>query len=248
MFDLQKTRQFSTVGRPLRVLAIGDCNTCGITVPPVGNTIVDKFCELLEAAGYAPLSQNLGYGMTTTREGVELMRREAKPADVVLINYGLVDTWITSIPQFYIPYYPETRMRRRLRKLLKIVKRRLRYPLIRKLTPTGPVVSIEEYSRNIREIIHLARSKRPGADILLWGSPPVLHDPQRNANLARYDQRLELIAADVGGTFVSTVPILKSLDPKHAYVDAVHLNEVATSAIAAQLALAYQATTLAAAG
>jgi len=140
--------------RTLRVLAVGDCNTCGITVPPIGNTILDKFCEQLEDHGYTTARQNLGCGMATTREGVQRMRLDAQPADTVLINFGLVDTWITSIPRVYVPYYPDTWRRKRLRKLLKFVKRRLlRSPALRHFIPIGTVVSLDEYDQNIRDIL-----------------------------------------------------------------------------------------------
>ena len=235
-------------GNPIRVLAVGDCNTCGITVPPVGNTILDKFCRQLENGGHITASQNLGYGMATTREGVQLMRRRARPADVVLINFGLVDTWITSIPRFYIPYFPENPLRKRLRKLLKFVKRRLRAPRMRRFVPVGPVVPIDEYARNVREMITIARTYNPNSTVLLWGSPPVQHDPARNANLQRYDKRLEQVANETNSLFVSTVPITNQLSASAAYVDEVHLNEAATAAIASQLAAVYRSEQLAAAG
>ena len=117
------------------MLAVGDCNTYGIHDPPIGNTILDKFCERLEDDGTPPFSQNLGCGMATSREGVQRMRLDAKPADAMLINFGLVDTWITSIPKVYVPYYPDSWLRKRLRKLLKFVKRRLRSRQLRRVYP-----------------------------------------------------------------------------------------------------------------
>jgi len=227
---------------------MGDCNTCGITVPPIGNTIVDKFCKQLESYGTRTTIQNLGCGMASTREGVPLVRRVAMPADVVLINFGLVDTWITSIPSVYIPYYPDSFLRKRLRKLLKFVKRRLRSPLLRHYIPVGPVVPIDEYARNVGKMISLARAHNPRTTILLWGSPLVQHDSARNANLERYNQRLELIAADTKSLFVSTATLLSKLSNEAAYLDAVHLSDAATERIAAQLANVYRAQQLAAAG
>lgn len=220
---------------PLRVLAVGDCNTCGIVVPAIGNTILDKLCLRLEKLGYQTVGQNLGYGMATSREGVERIRREAKPADLVLINFGLVDTWITSIPQIYVPYYPDSVLRKRVRKLLKFIKRRLRSPWLRKFIPLGPVVPLEEYRRNMQQMITLARSKNPAATILLWGSPPVQHDPSRNDNLRRYDCVLKEIAVQSGVIFLSTFEIVESLESAEAYLDEVHLNEAATEGIAAAM-------------
>ena len=232
----------------LRVLAVGDCNTCGITIPPAGNTILDKFCRHLEDNGLGTTCQNLGYGMATTREGVERMRRDAQAAHIVLINFGLVDTWVTSIPKWYVPYYPETPFRKRLRKLLKSVKRRLRSPWLSPLVPTGHVVEIDEYTENIREMIAIARANYPRVHILLWGSPPVQHDPVRNENLSRYNRRLEGLAAEHKASYVSTAPLIGSLTAQQAYVDAVHLSEASTAAIASQLAIVYDSQLLAATG
>ena len=232
----------------LQVLAVGDCNTWGLHDPPIGNTILDKFCRQLEHEGYVVSSQNLGYGMATTREGVELVRRVAKPADVALINFGLVDTWITSIPRIYIPYYPNNFVRKRLRKLLKFVKRRLRAPRLRRLISVGPVVPIDEYTQNVREMIAHVRVQNPRATILLWGSPPVQHDPARNANLDRYNRRLELIANDTNSLYVATSTVVTQLPNDVAYLDDVHLNETATEAIAQQMAIIYRARQLPAAG
>lgn len=217
---------------PFRVLAVGDCNTCGIVVPAIGNTILDKLCRQLERAGYQTVGQNLGYGMATSREGLERIRREARPADLVLINFGLVDTWITSIPKIYVPYYPDSVVRKRVRKLLKFVKRRLRAPWLRKLIPTGPVVPLEEYRQNMQQMIALAKSMNPADMVLLWGSPPVQHDPSRNENLRRYNQVLKTSANQTGAVYVSTFEIIEALHSSEAYLDDVHLNERATERIA----------------
>ena len=184
--------------------------------------------------------------MATTREGVELMRRDAKPAEVVLINFGLVDTWVTSIPRIYVPYYPDSYLRKNLRKLLKSVKRRLRSPWLRRFVPRGQVVPIDEYAQNISAMISIARDQNPEATILLWGSPPVQNDPARNANLEQYNRRLELIAAETNSLFVATTTLVNQFSDEEAYLDAVHLNDVATEAIAIQLAAVYRAQPLAA--
>jgi lysophospholipase L1-like esterase len=228
-------------------LAVGDCNTWGIIDPPIGNTILDKFCHHLHQQGTLTTSQNLGFGMGTTREGLELVRRQAQAADILLLNFGLVDTWITSIPKIYIRYFPDNPVQKRLRKLLKFVKRHLRSPRLRRLVPTGPVVPAEEYAQNIRAIIRLVRATRPNATVLLWGSPPVQNHPERNANLKQYNLILQAIAADLGAAYLDTAPLIQRLPAESAYLDNVHLNEAATEAIAAQLANAYCTTQLAAA-
>lgn len=234
--------------QPLRVLAVGDCNTYGILEPPIGNTILDKFCLELSNAGFETHSQNLGCGMATTREGIQRMKLDANAADVVLINFGLVDTWITSIPKCYVLYYPETWLRKRLRKLLKFVKRRLRSPLLRKFVSVGPVIAPEEFAENLRTMISLARDNTPHAKILLWGSPPVQNDRERNENLERYNRILADVAVETESLYVETASLVRQLPASEAYLDLVHLNEVATAKIAQKLASVYQNQQLAAAG
>lgn len=232
----------------LRIAAVGDCNTYGIHEPPIGNTILDKFCQELKRQGYETSSQNLGCGMATTREGIERMRLDAQPADVVLINFGLVDTWITSIPRCYVLYYPERRSRKLLRKLLKFVKRRLRGPLVRRFVPTGPVVSTDEFATNIRTIIQQARDLNSQCKVVLWGSPPVQDDSIRNDNLRRYNDILKSLADETNSLYLDTMRLVEQLSTADAYLDNVHLNEAATAAIAKQIALDYQDQQLAAAG
>ncbi len=233
---------------PLRVMAVGDCNTWGIAEPPVGNTILDKFCRQLDLYGLATASQNLGCGMATSREGITRMQLDAEPADVVLLNFGLVDTWMTTIPRIYILYYPDNFLRKRLRKLLKFVKRRLRNPRLRSFVPVGPVVTLDEYAENFRTMIALSRAKNPHATVLLWGSPPVQGDPARNANLQRYNQCLQSVARETGSAYVDTDILINQLPADSAYLDAVHLSETATQAIAEQLAHRFRAQQLSAAG
>lgn len=230
------------------MLAVGDCNTCGITVPPIGNTILDKFCRHVRQSGCVAESQNLGCGMATTREGLTLLRTRARPADVLLLNFGLVDTWVTSIPRFYVSYYPESFAKKRLRKLLKFVKRRLRSPWLRKYVPVGHVVPLDEFDQNIRAMIDIVRTANPAVEVLIWGSPPVQGDAPRNHNLQRFNHRLESLAQELRATYLSTDEIMQEMAASAAYVDAVHLGENATDRIAAGLFASCQSAPLAAAG
>lgn len=222
-----------------RVLAIGDCNTYGLHEPPIGNTILDKFCRCLELAGYPTVSQNLGHGMATSREGVVLMNDRAQVADVVLINFGLVDSWITSVPKLYVPYFPDNRLKKITRKALKYTKRRLRSPLVRRFVPLGNVVPLDEYRRNIETLIGTARALNPKVWIVLWGCPPVQNDDQRNAELLRYNAELHDIANNLGTSYFPTKPLVESLTTTEAFLDNVHLNEVATAGIATGIAHCY---------
>ena len=228
-----------SVGDSLSVLALGDCNTCGISVPPIGNTILDKFCRCLEQAGYPAHGQNLGYGMATSREGVALAKARARFADILLLNFGLVDAWVTSIPQVYVPYFPDSRSKKLVRKALKYTKRHLRTPLLRRIVPCGNVVPLTEYRTNMQEIIEVVRRLNPAVWVMLWGSPPVQNDSQRNTDLLRYNSELHDLANSMGASYLPTKPIIDNLSTSRAFLDKVHLNEPASAAIAAGMAHSY---------
>lgn len=216
----------------LRLQAVGDCNTEGADALPKGDSLPEKLKARLEQQRYAVTLQNLGYTMTTTREGVAKMELEAQPADVLLINFGLVDAWVTSIPQVYIPYYPDSRLRKFARKLLKSLKRRLRSPLARRLFPQGEVVGLEEYRRNLIRMIELARSKNPRVLAVLWSTPPTRSDQRRNANILRYNAVLHAVAHDYGALYIDAEEALAGIPGDRVYLDEVHLTGIGADRLA----------------
>ncbi len=220
----------------LRLVAVGDCNTCGISVPAAGRTILQKTAEGLARTGVRCSLQDLGQGMATSREGVARMTRDALPADVGLVNFGLVDSWVTSIPGIYIPYFPDNWVRKWSRKILKSIKRRLRADRIRRYVPFGPVVPLQEYETNIRSIMARLWCLNPSAVIVLWGTAPVQSNETRNSNIQRYNERLRSIARDSNCIYIDTVAVLESIKNVDLYVDEVHFAEAATTAIGSVIA------------
>ncbi len=216
--------------RPLNVLALGDCNTCGSDDGP---TMADHTARRLQAAGIACETANWGHTMTTTREGLARIVRDRPCADVVLLNYGLVDSWVTTVPRLYVPYFPDTPLRRVARKLLKFTKRRLRSPWVRSWVPRGEVVPLDEFDCNLREIIAALRHVNPSVEVVLWATAAVQKAPGRNANIDRYNARMALIATAVDCTFINTPTVLASLPTDRGYVDAVHLSSESTELLGA---------------
>ncbi|HHQ42052.1 MAG TPA: SGNH/GDSL hydrolase family protein [Chromatiales bacterium] len=213
--------------RPFVILALGDCNTRGSEALPPGAAFPERLGELLRGDGVEARVHNLGCTMATTREGVARMEREgaALAADLVTVNFGLVDAWVTTLPGIYVPYYPDNPLRKYRRKLLKAVKRRLRNPRIRACVPTGEVVHIDEYTANLRRIVALARGANPGAQIVLWGSAPVAEDAERDRNLCRYDAAMREVAVAEGCDYLDTRALLEAGGPRsELYLDRVHLS------------------------
>jgi lysophospholipase L1-like esterase len=164
------------------------------------------------------------------------MERDAEPADIVLINYGLVDAWITSIPAIYIPYYPDNFVRKQARKVLKSVKRRLRSDLARRIVPVGPVVPLDEYLRHMRRIVNLPRTRYPGVCVILWGTAPALEQPERTASIHRYNEALRQLAGELRAPYVDTAALIADLEPRLAYQDQTHLHAASAQRIASAMA------------
>ena len=217
---------------------MGDCNTCGSRELAPEDNLPAQYCRLLADDGFDVSLLNLGYTMCTTREGLARLRAEGlqAPPSIVLINFGLVDAWVTTIPGVYVPYYPDNRARRMLRKLLKSAKRRLRAGWLRKLVPWGEVVSLEEYRRNLEAMIGEIRRVSPRARIVVWGTPPTRGDETRNRNLRRYDDCLRQVATATNTTFVDIAEAIRQTGNNESlYLDEVHLSAGGAALAARQI-------------
>jgi lysophospholipase L1-like esterase len=230
----------ATGASPLRLLAVGDCNTGGARGAPVEDRLSERLAARLKQEGLACQVQNLGYTMSTSREGLARMRCEGQPADLLLVNFGLVDAWVTSLPRLYLSYYPDNLAKRLSRKILKSAKRRLRGPLTRKFVPSGEVVPLGEFEGNLRGILNCAREREPAVQTILWGTVPVRGAEARSRNIALYNERLAAIAAQSPGTwYVDPGPLIADLPSGVAYHDHVHITRAAADRIAAAMAELY---------
>lgn len=172
--------------------------------------------------------------MNTSREGIAKAEEHPQPADMLLLSFGLVDAWITTIPMFYVSYYPDSKLKRRTRKLLKSLKKRLRHPLLKCLVPTGPVVKEKEFEQNIERIIASFRKRNPDLKLVLWGAAPT-DDAQRNLVLERYNVLLSSIAARYDGAYLDTQGVLAGTERSYMFDDAVHLSAPACEQVAEAL-------------
>lgn len=219
-----------------RLLAFGDCNTLGSEQLPPGECVPAKLADRLRAAGGEVVLDNQGGTMNCSREGVARVRRVSEAADVVLLNYGLVDSWVTSVPWLHVAYFPDNPLRKQARKLLKSVKRRLRSPAVRRVVGEGVVVRPQEFAANVRRVVDAVRAKSPGCRVVLWGTVPVRGDADRNASIAGYDAVLRDVAAEKGYLWFDTRAFLANLPEETVYLDNVHLNPEGASRVADAMA------------
>lgn len=216
----------------LRILAIGDCNTSGVSGSQHLN-VPRSLCRLLNEDGIETDLTNLGATMNTSREGIARARDYKYPADVVLLNFGLVDAWQTALPDLYISYYPDRKIKRFFRGLLKSLKKRIRSPFWRKVLPQGWCVEIREYRDNMQQIIDIVRTHSPSAQIIVWGSAPTRLNAERSGWLADYDLVLADLAAKGGHRYLDTKTLLAPYATEAIFQDHVHLSPQGYDIVAA---------------
>lgn len=133
----------------MKILALGDCNTRGID-ECYNNAYPEMLAKELNAE-----VKNLGQTMATTREAVELFN-EVKDEyfDIVLISFGLTDSWETFKHAPYVLYYPDNKFRKILRKIAKKYKKIGKKLNFIKIFGKESVVPEDEYVSNLQYIIN----------------------------------------------------------------------------------------------
>lgn len=165
-------------------IAYGDCNTEGLKDyhEPVWPQIVAKQLGLVLT--------NCGHTMSTTRE--LLQYTEAFPPrdyQLALIQYGLVDSWLTFRGAPYVLYYPDNPRRKFARKLVKKLKKWARRFQLQDRWGAVEQVPLNEYLRNIERVLRSA----PDTLFVLVATPPNLDEP-RNPRIERYNEGLSRLA------------------------------------------------------
>jgi len=208
----------------INILAFGDCNTSGIDEAPLEN-LGNTFVSFLKDKNINAALTNHAKAMFTTREGVNASKDVTGPADILLINFGLVDAWVTTMPNKYILYYPDNILRKYARKLLKSLKKRLRHKAFKNIVSRGHVVPVEEYTDNIKTIIKNVQKNAPNVKVVLWGIAPIPLDKQREQITTLYDKALITLASDLNFTYINTRSLFQNQDMDTLYFDGIHINK-----------------------
>jgi lysophospholipase L1-like esterase len=224
---MNSTTNQSRDGRQARepfLLALGDCNTEGLA-----DHQGDAFPVAVAAELGVPLV-NCGHTMSTVREGWEYARRRLTPdTRYLLVQYGLVDSWLTFRGAPYVLYYPDSPLRGVLRKLVKKYKkvgRRLKFGSI---FGAEHVVAKAEYEQRLMAIIQRARQLAPDIHVCLISTAPSQQEfrnpaiQQFNAIMARVAQASGCQYVDVYSQFVGRPEL---------FLDLVHLTREGHAIIA----------------
>lgn len=167
----------------MNILALGDCNTQGDTHYK-NNSFPEKFAEKINAK-----VQNCGYTMSTTIEMQHFAKEYLSDADIILIQYGLVDSWKTFKYAPYVLYYPENFLRKIARKFTKKYKKIARKCGLNKTLGENNVVPIEQYKTNIENII----TDNSNKTFILIDTVPN-KDISRNDEIEKYNRALKEIS------------------------------------------------------
>jgi lysophospholipase L1-like esterase len=200
---------------PKKMVAYGDCNTLGFTSCE-GNAWPEQVAREIHAE-----VKNLGHTMSTTRELLQYARDyPAKHYDIAVIQYGLVDSWMTFRHSPYVLYYPSNPWRKFLRKLVKKIKKYARILRLHDVLGWDNVVPVDEYVRNIEAVVASA----PNTRFILLGTAPN-HDLPRNPRIETYNAKLaEICARHPNAAFVDPYARLLGDMSTLYFSDGTHLN------------------------
>lgn len=137
-----------------KYVALGDCVTLGMPLQ-----YKQGYPEQVAIAMGWQVT-NYGHTMSTTREGLQYFKKpDVQAADILSIQYGIVDSWQTFKGAPFVLYYPDTKWRKFLRKIVKKIKKYGRKLNFHGLFGTRNVVPVEEYIANIQYMIQHSQAK-----------------------------------------------------------------------------------------
>ena len=212
-----------------KILALGDCNTLGIKHLK-GDAYPERFAKALDAS-----LVNCGYTMSTTNEMLHFFRDfKEEDTEIILIQYGLVDSWKTFKYAPYVLYYPENRWRKLLRKIVKKYKKTAKSIGLNRLLGVSNVVGLEAYRNNIESVI----KQSPGCKIFLISTIPH-RDTSRNSEIMRYNEVLLALSQQYEDVYF--IDVYKDfLDHPEYYLDRTHMNEKGYEMISETIISLYQ--------
>ena len=208
-----------------KYVALGDCVTLG--VPLQKNYAYPE--RVAQEMGWQVT--NYGHTMSTTREGLEYFKQsDVQQADILSIQYGIVDSWQTFKGAPFVLYYPDTKWRKFLRKIVKKIKKYGRKLNFHGLFGTRNVVEIDEYIKNIQYMIKHSQAKY----IILPEIYPNL-DLTRESRILAYNQALSTLHDGKRVFVIKIFNLLKTGLHSGYYDDQTHLSDQGHKIVAEEI-------------
>lgn len=206
----------------LRYVALGDCVTLGAPLQQQ-NAYPERVAK---AMGWQVT--NYGHTMSSTREGLQYFKKpDVQSADVLSIQYGILDSWQTFKGAPFVLYYPDTKWRKFLRKIVKKIKKYGRKLNFHALFGTRNVVPVEEYIANIQYMIEHSQAQY----ILLPEIYPN-QDLSREPRILAYNQALAKLHDGQRVFVIKHFDLLKAHLNSDYYDDPTHLSGKGHQAVA----------------
>lgn len=203
-------------------VALGDCVTLGAPLQQ-GHAYPERV-----AAAMGWQVTNYGHTMSTTREALEYFKKpDVQAADILSIQYGIVDSWQTFKGAPFVLYYPDTQWRKFLRKWVKKIKKYGRKLNFHGLFGTTNVVPVDEYIANIQYMIQHSQARY----ILLPEIYPN-QDLSREPRILAYNQALRSLHDGQRVFVIEHFDLLKPHLHSAYYDDATHLSGEGHAAVA----------------
>jgi len=224
----------SNTEKKKKVLFLGDCNTLG-TPEIEGKAYPEQLAINLDVE-----VMNCGHTMSTTREGLEYFKAKySADIDLLCIQYGLVDAWLTFKYAPYVLYYPDSKWRKIGRKFTKKFKKLCKNFGLNESIGTQNVVPLEEYLKNILWMHEHA----PNIPIILIDTVPN-KDTARNTEIKRYNQALSDLSAQHPHIFKLSIYHDFESSQKQHYIDPTHISPIGHKFVANKLSTLIQSDVL----
>lgn len=210
------------------ILALGDCNTLGVQHLK-GDSYPERFARVVNKT-----VNNYGFTMSTTNEMLHFFQDfKDNETEIILIQYGLVDSWKTFKYAPYVLYYPDNKIRKLLRKIVKKYKKIAKGIGLNRFLDVSNVVDIEVYRNNIESVIQ----KSKNCMLFLISTIPNL-DTSRNSEIMKYNEILSHLSEQY--TYVHYIDIYNDfLNRPEYYLDKTHINETGYEIITQKILLIY---------
>lgn len=209
-----------------RCIAYGDCNTEGLREAPLA-----LWPERV-AIGLGLTLTNCGHTMSTTRElGRYAISHPPQGYDLAMVQYGLVDSWLTFRGAPYVLYYPDNPLRKLARKLVKKLKKRARQWHWHERLGAVEQVPEAEYRQRLEALVQSA----PQTPFVLVDTAPNMDLP-RNPRIQRYNAILAQVAASYDHVvYVATYDLLWQQRQQALMADGTHLTAIGHQLVAEQV-------------
>ena len=215
-------------GQTGAIVAVGDCNTLGVG-PCLGASYPERVARLLGM----PVT-NRGYTMSTSREGRYLLADALSGEhSLVMIQFGLVDAYLTLACAPYVLYFPDNVFRKQARSILKKFKKISRKSGLNRLLGERCVVPLAEYEANISSMVASCTGRR----IILPETIPH-HDSSRNGLIEQYNRVLAQIASRNPQCILIETYADFAANQHSLYADATHANALGYELIADKIVTA----------